>query len=273
MQCLFCKKEVSGPAHTAVCPSYTREVTAPLRTFVLEKSNYVQELHKNSSLDQSPEAIATLLLNSFLKECDLSPEQQSYVKLRKLSATADQVRSILKNLGVYSKSTPSRMSKVRQTMLSKYGVINNGQLPEARAKLSARNNADVYRIPARLGFEEYNHKVSLVTDKSKRKLPAPSRDYYTQLPFLEELNNPFLMQGDLYPTVDHKLSVLYCYQKGLPPEVCGDVSNLCWTFRWLNSLKQHLPEHLFREHLLPLLKQDVQLAVEALIREGYHACE
>lgn len=271
MQCLFCKKEISGSGHVAACPVYIREVTEPLHNFVKKSTDNIRSLHTAGGLSAGD--IAEELLSGFLKENTYSPEKQRYIKLKKAATTAEKVRLVLKESGIYNKSTTSRMARVRQTMLERYGVINNGQLPDARAKLSRRNNAKVYRLPARMDFESYSKQVKLFTDRSKRRLPAPCKDYYTQLPFLEELSDPFLMQGDLYPTIDHKLSVLYCFHKGLPAEACGDVSNLCWTFRWLNSLKQHLPEHLFRSTLLPLVEESIHQAVDSLIREGYHSCK
>jgi len=54
-------------------------------------------------------------------------------------------------------------------------------------------------------------------------------------------NNP------LYPSIDHKISVLYGYQKGLTPEHISDKENLCVTKRCLNSSKNFKIEDVFKK--------------------------
>lgn len=176
------------------------------------------------------------------------------------SYVAAEVRKLLKSKNIYKKYLPLRTIKHKNTMMKRYGVLNNGQLPEAREKLSKRNNAVVFRVEF-LGkaYKEYCKRVISYTQTTKRqKKMVPDVDYYTGLPFPEDMKSPDLMQGDLYPTIDHKLSVLFCFLNGISARDCAAESNLAWTFRFINSFKQHLTETQFRDTILPLVKPFIE---------------
>jgi hypothetical protein len=188
------------------------------------------------------------------------------------------VADLLKSKGCYQKTTKTRIERQKQSMLEAHGVINPGQLKSQRDKLTARNTAEVFKLPLSTGYKEYYKKVELLTNRIKNKWKknykhSPKIDYYTKLPFLKEMCDPHLMQGDLYPTIDHKLSVYYCFSHNIPAEICAAEENLCWTFRWLNSRKNELPEEVFTQHVLQMYKDPLQEEIKALINQGYTACE
>lgn len=181
----------------------------------------------------------------------------------------------LKDSGVYSRSTRSKIQKMQKTMLRKYGVTNAGQLGDSRRLLSDRNRATVTKVET-VEYISYYKAVERLTNKVRRKWKISNRfskDYYTKLPFLKELSESDQMQGDLYPTLDHKLSVRYCFMRNLSPEACAAEENLCWTFRYLNSRKGELTEQPFRQFVLPLYAELIQSTVDELIHKGYTRCE
>jgi hypothetical protein len=60
-------------------------------------------------------------------------------------------------------------------------------------------------------------------------------------------NNYELQPNDLnYPTVDHKISIVYGFINNISPEYIFSINNLCITKRSINSMKRHLTENEFR---------------------------
>lgn len=45
-----------------------------------------------------------------------------------------------------------------------------------------------------------------------------------------------------FPTIDHKISIIYGFKNNIPPEEIGDLSNLCMTKKGINSSKSFLTE-------------------------------
>jgi len=80
--------------------------------------------------------------------------------------------------------------------------------------------------------------VKNITLKYKRELfnNWNGIDYYDNECIKENLIlNPL---DRSYPTIDHKTSVLYGFLNDIPPEVIGDISNLCITKKHINSSKK-----------------------------------
>ena len=50
-----------------------------------------------------------------------------------------------------------------------------------------------------------------------------------------------------YPSLDHKVSILYGFENGIPPEEISDLKNLCITKRSLNSSKGFKTEELYKQ--------------------------
>ena len=91
-------------------------------------------------------------------------------------------------------------------------------------------------------WQLYRKKVSNVTNRYKKKLYEDWEgiDYYDG-EYIKE--NIVLKHTDTkYPTIDHKISLHYGFKNNIPPEVIGDISNLCITKRKNNSSKSRLTE-------------------------------
>jgi hypothetical protein len=86
-------------------------------------------------------------------------------------------------------------------------------------------------------YQEYRKLVSIETRKHKKKLYTEwnGLDYYDYDDIKENL---CLESKDrLFPTIDHKISVLYGFKNEIDPIVIGSIENLCITKRTNNSKK------------------------------------
>lgn len=273
MICEFCKKEIGNELH--ICKE-KKSFYKKYKAEIIKNKDLIIELHTKKGEEMSSTAIFNYLLNNNYFNSMSDNDKDILSKLKKYSGNGNHfqiIRSLLKKERVLKMSTASKTQNMIKTIKEKYGVENVGQLPENRKKLSDRNNAEVFKLPVFLRFDEYNQKVALITRRNRKKLSKPITDYYTGLPFLKEMSESEFMQGDLYPTVDHKLSVFYCFLKNIPAEECASISNLCWTYRFINTKKFFLTESMFINTLLPSIKEILSNEISNLIRKGYTPCK
>ena len=52
-----------------------------------------------------------------------------------------------------------------------------------------------------------------------------------------------------YPTLDHKISIIYGYKNNMLPEIIASVDNICFTKRTNNSSKSSLTECEYKEKI------------------------
>jgi hypothetical protein len=93
---------------------------------------------------------------------------------------------------------------------------------------------------SKISFRRYKNDVRRYTKRATKQLflEWDGYDYYDGQFIKEYLSeNP---NSDIYPSIDHKLSVYYGYKNGLPAETIGNISNLCITKRIINSTKRDL---------------------------------
>lgn len=110
-----------------------------------------------------------------------------------------------------------------------------------------------------LGYNcKYGDKIMIdVRDKSRQKcleLTLSNKkelfdnwdgiDYYDNEYIRENFN---LDKSDGYfPTIDHKISVIYGFLYNIPADIIGDILNLCITKRCINSSKSHKTEDQYK---------------------------
>ena len=86
-------------------------------------------------------------------------------------------------------------------------------------------------------FILYKRNVNRITNRNKKALLLEwnGLDYYDN----EDIRSNFILRGQdpNYPSLDHKISIWYGYQKEISPEIIGDISNLCFTKNSINSTK------------------------------------
>ena len=91
-------------------------------------------------------------------------------------------------------------------------------------------------------WELYRRIVRNITNSNKKKLIEDWNgfDYYDG----EYIKENFDVKHTDYdfPTIDHKISIIYGFKNNIPPEEIGDLSNLCMTKKGINSSKSFLTE-------------------------------
>lgn len=140
----------------------------------------------------------------------------------------DEMREKVKNtcLEKYGVENPMQCKEIRnkqiKTMLSKYGVENI-------SKLYINNNIDE--------FINYSLNVKKYTKNNKNKLfnDWDGHDYYDDEYIKEYMSLDYKDRN--YPTIDHKISVYYGFNNGIPEKELANINNLCITKRYINSSK------------------------------------
>lgn len=157
---------------------------------------------------------------------------------------------IIEKYGVdnYAKTTECK-NKIKETCLNKYGHIAPAGNKEVMDKMiktrihrGIQNNHienDIYKL--------YRKLVRKITDTNKKILLENwnGYDYYDN----EYIKDNFNINSNsrLYPTVDHKISIYYGYNNGIPAEEIGKIDNLCITKRGINSSKNIKNDEIFRK--------------------------
>lgn len=91
-------------------------------------------------------------------------------------------------------------------------------------------------------WELYRRIVRKITNRNRIKVMEDWNgfDYYDGEYIKENFELKHTDYG--YPTVDHKISIIYGFKNNIPPEEIGDISNLCITKKGINSSKSFLTE-------------------------------
>jgi hypothetical protein len=96
-------------------------------------------------------------------------------------------------------------------------------------------------------WELYRRIVRNITNRNKKKLMEnwDGFDYYDG----EYIKDNFNIKHTDYdfPTMDHKISIIYGFKNNIPPEDIGDISNLCITKKGINSSKSFLTEDTYNK--------------------------
>ena len=141
----------------------------------------------------------------------------------------------------------STENKRKTTCIEKYGVDNVSKVPEIYKKILSSKINNGYNIPTEnmSEWEVYKSSVRNITNRNKKRLYEEwdGFDYYD-----DELIKGYLSYGHthrFYPTIDHKISVIFGFINSIQPEEIGDISNLCITKRYINSMKGPIIEENF----------------------------
>ena len=125
--------------------------------------------------------------------------------------------------------------KIKQTCIEKYGsesILNSKFMEDFRI-----NSGTKIPDSQKSEFKIYQEKVRYLTDKKKSELFRSWNgfDFYDNEYIKENLN---LFHGNFrYPTIDHRLSILYGFKNKIEPHFIAEISNLCITKRSNNSKK------------------------------------
>lgn len=141
---------------------------------------------------------------------------------------------------------PKIRERIKETCIKKYGVsnflctqeyLNNIEIKNRiREKnlLSGRYVSEEELTP----FLQYKRKCRILTDKVRAKLfdNWNGYDFYDNMFIKNNLNLHHL--DKMFPTVDHKMSILYGFRNNIPAEEISSLKNLCITKRFINNSKR-----------------------------------
>jgi bifunctional DNA-binding transcriptional regulator/antitoxin component of YhaV-PrlF toxin-antitoxin module len=153
-----------------------------------------------------------------------------------------KVNTFLKKYGT---TNPSKLDiikdKQEKTNIKKYGsksALTNLEIREKSVNTIRRLYNKNYKVEiSKKEFTLYRNKVISETRKHKKLLfnDWNGYDYYDNEYIIIYKN--FKHTHRFYPTIDHKISILYGFNNKMSPELIGAYENLCITKRYINSSK------------------------------------
>lgn len=151
-------------------------------------------------------------------------------------------------------SNMSALTKERKekSFLQRYGHKTYTQTKEYRNRMEDRGL--ITPIKDYTAFTYYRRLVENETYKHKKELYKKwdGKDYYdgemliTNNEYKKMYPKMDLSNNVKQPTVDHKLSVYYCFKNNISVEDCGGINNLCICSRSNNSIKHSKIEDEFK---------------------------
>ena len=168
----------------------------------------------------------------------------------------EEIKNIIKKGNIqkygveYYSQTIEFGNKFRKTCIEKYGEEHYSKTSDflSRTKQTKINNGS--QIPDYLlsEFKIYKNNVKNLTNKLRKELFDNWNGYdYYDMEYIKD-NLKLRPNGRLYPSVDHKISVYYGFKNNLPIENIANISNLCITKRFINSIKGKLNENEFKQY-------------------------
>lgn len=139
-------------------------------------------------------------------------------------------------------------NKSKITNIEKYGFENVFQNKEIIEKIKQTNFKNKRWSLDYNNYAIYRRRVKLLTNNIKSELIKKwnGYDYYDDEYIKENLKLHY--NDRLYPTIDHKISVLNGFNTGLSPEFISDINNLCITKKYINSKKSNLNDNEFKSN-------------------------
>lgn len=126
--------------------------------------------------------------------------------------------------------------KSEKTSMKNYGTLHPMMSQKMKPVREAYYNKMGYNIEND-EFELYKNKVYRLTKKIKKELIKnwDGTDYYDGEYIKDNFNLPY--HSINYPTIDHKITIFKGFKNEIDAEKIADISNLCFTKRFINSKK------------------------------------
>jgi hypothetical protein len=182
----------------------------------------------------------------------------STAKIRKL------IDLILKDLGIKQNLSnkelnAKRQQKMQKTMFDRYGVTNNGQrLGQGWNNL---NSIEYTKLDLDTALTDFRKNVNYLTRKHVERLKKqgliPTKCYYTDITFKDELQKNVNPNDPYKRSVDHRVPVIEMFLQGYTPEEVCKEENIVFCLRTVNTYKANTPEEYFVEKLVPYLKENL----------------
>ena len=128
-------------------------------------------------------------------------------------------------------------NKSKKSSIEKFGVEYYSQSKDYLEKSKLKRISKGLQCQDISEFKRYTNKVISITSRNKNTVIENwnGEDYYDNNDIKENFS---LDPNDKnYPTIDHKISVLYGFLNDISPDIIGSIDNLCITTRSNNSSK------------------------------------
>ena len=173
-----------------------------------------------------------------------NPSKSSTFKLKKSETCIEK-----HNVSHYSK-TDEYKEKFKQTCLDIYGVDNPFKSEKIKKNISKKNvdSGRWYKYD-KTTYVEYRRIIDRLTNNNKSQLYKEwdGYDYYDNEFILENFKLDF--NHRYYPSIDHKISVMYGFIHNIEVEDLSNINNLCITKRYINSSKHSMTEFEFKNKI------------------------
>ena len=136
--------------------------------------------------------------------------------------------------------------KRRKTVFEKFGVHSISQVKEIvnKARETIKRKYGFKTDDELECFERYRKEVRRHTNSIKNNIVKSSKCYYTNIIMdYENKDNHNKFQA----TIDHKKSIIYGFKNNIDPSIIGNINNLCFCCRFVNSIKNYKCEEEFKE--------------------------
>lgn len=152
---------------------------------------------------------------------------------------------------IITKNKDKIVKKIQSVFLEKYGVNwpSKVELFVNKSLLTREKNGNIIPRSKLSDFQIYRKEVRNLTNKNKKKIFEiwDGYDYYDG-EFIKG-NFQFGPSHRLYPTIDHKISIMFGFMNDISVEQVSSIENLCITKRSINSYKRDMNEDGFKEIL------------------------
>jgi hypothetical protein len=163
-----------------------------------------------------------------------------------------RIVEVLKDANIYEgirgkNQQAKKQEKIKNTMLSRYGVENNGQRPGQG--FGERNKIPYTNVEfLDEGYKLYRKAVEHQTNKTIHSMVKPDTCFYTGIRFADvdaEHVNP---NDQRKRTIDHKIPVIIGYLQGRTVEEISSPENITFVLRYVNTIKGNT----LHENFLPI---------------------
>jgi len=188
-----------------------------------------------------------------LKNNDIKEKSKNTCKLKydkEYFFQTDDFKEKSKNTSLikYNTEHPMKSNLIKkrliQSLLKKYGVTNSmyNSKTKEKVKLTKIKNGIISSDNDISELKLYKRIIKNITYKNKKILfnNWNGYDYYDNEYIKENLSLHCLNKS--YPTIDHKISVLYGFLNNIDHYIIGDIDNLCITKKGINSSKKEKNE-------------------------------
>lgn len=148
----------------------------------------------------------------------------------------------------YNENLPQIRERIKNTCMERYGVDNVSKVESIKNRIISTKiqNEKMVCIEKLPKWDQYKRVVRKLTNRNKKMLYEnwDGYDYYDGESIKKYLSEKHTSTN--YPTIDHKVSVLYGFLNGISEEDISSIENLCITKRTINSSKTFYTEGEFK---------------------------